>query len=71
MQLMCFNAIVTNQQMCYLEVISLVMLTRTTHLENLACCIGFLRKEIKKVTIVQGLLEIHLTIGINDANVYT
>ena len=57
--------------MCYLEVFSLVMSTRTTHLENLACCIGFLRKEIKKVTIVQGLLEIHLTIGINDANVYT
>lgn len=34
---------------------------------ELARCIGFLRGEIKKVTTVQGVLEIHPTTGINDA----
>ena len=33
---------------------------------ELARCIGFLRREMKKVT-VQGVLEIHPTTGINDA----
>ena len=33
---------------------------------ELARCVRFLGKEIKKVTIVQGVLEIHPTIGIND-----
>ena len=34
---------------------------------ELARCIGFLRREMKKVTTVQGVLEIHPTTGINDA----
>ena len=49
------------------------MLETNTFLERLELvpeltrCIGFLRREMKKVTTVQGVLEIHSTTGINDA----
>ena len=42
-------------------------LERVKLVPELARCIGFLRGEIKKVTTVQGVLEIHPTTGINDA----
>ena len=42
-------------------------LERVELVPELARCIGFLRGEIKKVTTVQGVLEIHPTTGINDA----
>ena len=41
-------------------------LERVDLVHELARCIGFLRREMKKVT-VQGVLEIHPTTGINDA----
>ena len=42
-------------------------LERVELVPELARCIGFLRREIKKVTTVQGVLEIHPTTCINDA----
>ena len=42
-------------------------LERVDLVHELARCIGFLRREMKKVTTVQGVLEIHPTTGINDA----
>ena len=42
-------------------------LERVELVPELARCIGFLRREMKKVTTVQGVYEIHPTTGINDA----